>query len=64
MKQTALANVRQMSQLLEPNIDVIGVGGVHTGKDAFELILCGAKAVQVGTRHFREVRSNLIITLL
>jgi len=51
IKHTALANVRQMSQLLRPDIDVVGVGGVSSGTDAFELILCGAKAVQVGTCH-------------
>mmetsp|Transcript_43792 Transcript_43792/g.139591 ORF Transcript_43792/g.139591 Transcript_43792/m.139591 type:complete len:380 (-) Transcript_43792:109-1248(-) len=54
VKQIALANVRQMSQLLRADIDVVGVGGVKTGTDAFELILCGAAAVQVGTQHFGE----------
>lgn len=29
------------------DIDVVGVGGVATGKDAFELILCGGNAVCV-----------------
>ena len=28
--------------------------GVSSGKDVFELILCGAKAVQVGTCHWTE----------
>ncbi len=32
----------------------MGVGGVRTGWDAFEMILCGAKAVQVGTCHWTE----------
>lgn len=54
IKPVALANVRQMSQLLRPDIDVVGVGGVKTGRDAFELILCGAAAVQVGTMHWSE----------
>lgn len=58
IKPVALANVRMISQkLIEYNrtdIDVIGVGGVSTGRDAFELILCGAKAVQVGTCHWTE----------
>jgi dihydroorotate dehydrogenase (fumarate) len=54
VKHTALANVRQMRTLLSPKIDVVGVGGVETGTDAFELILCGASAVQVGTCHWRE----------
>ena len=54
MKHIALANVRQLSQLLREDIDVIGVGGVGSGQDAFDLILCGAKAVQVGTKHYKE----------
>ena len=58
VKQTALANVRQLSQMFEKkgrsDIDIIGVGGVASGKDAFELILCGARAVQVGTCHWTE----------
>lgn len=54
IKNVALANVRQMRLLLKPEIDVVGVGGVATGADAFALILCGASAVQVGTRHYRE----------
>ena len=44
VKHTALANVRMLYKLFEelerPDIDIIGVGGVHSGKDAFELILC------------------------
>ena len=54
VKYTALANVKQMRELLDPSIDVVGVGGVQSGKDAFELILCGARAVQVGTCHWTE----------
>lgn len=45
IKHIACANVRQLSQLLREDIDVIGVGGVGTGMDAFELILCGAKVL-------------------
>jgi dihydroorotate dehydrogenase (fumarate) len=58
IKQTALANVFMISQKLEAlgrsDIDVVGVGGVCSGADAFELILCGAKAVQVGTCFWTE----------
>ena len=53
-KYTALANVRKMRLLLNKSIDVVGVGGIETGQDAFEHILCGATAVQVGTCHWRE----------
>ncbi len=54
VKYTALANVRQMRQQLKPEIDVIGVGGIESGKDAFQMLLCGATAVQVGTCHWKE----------
>ncbi|MBI2012305.1 dihydroorotate oxidase [Candidatus Curtissbacteria bacterium] len=49
IKYTTLANVRRFYELFEDKIQVIGVGGVYSGIDAFELILCGASAVQVGT---------------
>lgn len=54
VKYTALANVRQMRTLLKDDIDVVGVGGIESGVDAFEMILCGASAVQVGTCHWKE----------
>ena len=58
IKPVALANVRTLYQKLieykRTDIDIVGVGGVSSGKDAFELILCGAKAVQVGTCHWTE----------
>ena len=53
-KFTALANVRQIRQQLTSEIDVIGVGGITTGQDAFLFLLCGASAVQVGTCHWKE----------
>jgi dihydroorotate dehydrogenase (fumarate) len=37
VKYTALANVRQMRTLLDDSIDVLGVGGVESGVDAFEI---------------------------
>ena len=30
------------------------MGGIYTGKDAFEHILCGASAVQIGTKLHKE----------
>ena len=54
VKHTALANVAQMRELLHDSIDVVGVGGVQSGRDAFEMVLCGAAAVQVGTCHWTE----------
>ncbi|MBI2664537.1 dihydroorotate oxidase [Candidatus Woesearchaeota archaeon] len=49
IKPTALANVRKFYELSEGKTPIIGVGGVFTGVDAFEYILAGATAVQVGT---------------
>lgn len=71
LKHIALANVRKFFLLMQhngrPDIDIVGVGGVHSGEDAFELLLCGASAVQVGTCHwaegppcFRRINSELL----
>lgn len=54
VKYTALANVRKLRELLDDSIDVVGVGGIKTGRDAFEMLLCGACAVQVATCHWIE----------
>ena len=49
IKPTALDNVHAFYQRLNPSIQIIGTGGVYTGRDAFEHILCGASMVQIGT---------------
>ena len=58
IKHTALANVRLLSlklaELGRGDVSVVGVGGVVSGRDAFELLLCGASAVQVGTCYWTE----------
>jgi dihydroorotate dehydrogenase (fumarate) len=58
IKPTALANIRQLYNRLaekgRSDIDLVAVGGCASGRDAFEFILCGAKAVQVGTCHWNE----------
>jgi dihydroorotate dehydrogenase (NAD+) catalytic subunit len=40
-----------------PGTPIVGVGGVQTGRDAAELLLAGADAVQVGTATFRDPRA-------
>jgi dihydroorotate dehydrogenase (NAD+) catalytic subunit len=40
-----------------PETPIIGVGGVQSGRDAVELLLAGADAVQVGTATFRDPRA-------
>ncbi|WP_461226376.1 dihydroorotate oxidase [Lacticaseibacillus suihuaensis] len=48
-KPIALANVRAFRQRLRDDIAIIGTGGVTTGRDVYELILCGASLVSLGT---------------
>ncbi len=40
-----------------PEVPIVGVGGVVTGRDAVELLQAGADAVQVGTATFRDPRA-------
>lgn len=40
-----------------PDAGIVGVGGVMNGRDAVELLLAGADAVQVGTATFAEPRA-------
>ena len=54
IKYTALANVRRFYELLDSKIQIIGVGGVYFGIDAFEFILAGASAVQIGTAFLQK----------
>ena len=50
LKPTSLANVRKFYTAHDhKNVDIIGCAGISSGIDAFEYILCGAKAVQIGT---------------
>jgi len=42
-------------------IPVIGCGGIISGKDALEYLLCGAKAFQIGTANLIDPRSALKI---
>ncbi len=54
VKPTALANVRAFYLRLNQDIAIIGCGGVESGKDMYEHILCGAHLVQVGTQLMKE----------
>jgi len=49
IKPVALANVRAFWKLFKGRLPIIGTGGVVSGRDIFEHLLCGATAVQVGT---------------
>jgi len=54
VKPIGLLNVHSFYQRLEDKIDIVGVGGVRNGTDAFEYALAGAKAVQVGSGFAHE----------
>lgn len=44
-----------------PELPIIGVGGVTSGHDALEMVLAGARAVQVGTAIFTDPAAPLRI---
>ena len=48
--------VRAIYQVREaiPDVSILGMGGVTSGKDAFELILAGASGVSIGTASFSD----------
>lgn len=48
IKPFSLMNVYTFTRAL-PKLDIVGCGGIMTGEDAFQYILAGASAVQVGT---------------
>ncbi|MFQ5932824.1 MAG: dihydroorotate oxidase [Nitrospiraceae bacterium] len=54
IKPVALANVRAFWKLFGGRVPIIGTGGIASGGDAFEHLLCGASAVQVGTAFVEE----------
>lgn len=57
IKPIALRMVHQAAQAV--SIPVVGMGGVASGEDAAEMILCGATAVQVGTATFWDPQRPL-----
>ncbi|MEY2638270.1 MAG: hypothetical protein RLZZ194_760 [Actinomycetota bacterium] len=48
--------VRAIYQVREalPNVSILGMGGVASGKDAFEMILAGASGISIGTASFGD----------
>lgn len=52
IKPLALKAVRDVYQAVK--IPVIGIGGIMTGSDAAEFLLCGASAVEIGTATLRD----------
>ena len=57
LKPTGLANVRKFYEIFQREnsiIKIVGCGGIESGADIFEYILCGAEMVQIGTQFYRE----------
>ncbi len=50
IKPVALYMVHQAAQAVD--LPIVGMGGIATGEDAAEFLVCGASAVQVGTATF------------
>ncbi len=53
VRPVAVRAVWQVHRAL-PDVPIIGMGGIRSGNDAFEFILAGASAVQVGTTIFND----------
>jgi dihydroorotate dehydrogenase (NAD+) catalytic subunit len=53
IRPVAVRCIWQVREAL-PDVPIIGMGGVRTGKDALELILAGAALVSVGTTIFHD----------
>lgn len=49
LKPIALGQVKQLRAILPERIDIIGCGGIATGRDVADFLNAGATAVQVGT---------------
>lgn len=57
LKPIALRCVIETRKAL-PEIPILGVGGVRSGRDVVEYVLAGAAAVGLGTIHFAEPRAG------
>ena len=53
IRPVAVRAIYQVHQAF-PNTPIVGMGGVASGRDAFELILAGASTVSVGTATFGD----------
>jgi dihydroorotate dehydrogenase (NAD+) catalytic subunit len=60
IKPVALRMVWEVHRAL-PEVPVVGIGGVESGRDVAEFLLAGASAVQVGTAIFRDPAAPLRI---
>lgn len=58
IRPIAVRCVYQVARAL-PGVPILGIGGVRSARDAVELLLAGAWAVQVGTANFFEPESAI-----
>lgn len=56
IRPVAVRAVWQVAEAL-PGLPILGMGGITSGRDAFEFILAGASAVSVGTALFSDPNS-------
>ena len=69
IRPIAVRAIYQVHQAF-PNTPIVGMGGVASGRDAFELVLAGASAVSIGTATFGnptavlQIRDQLSALLL
>lgn len=54
VKPVALANIWQLHQLFGESVVIFGCGGISSGADVFEHILCGASMCQIGSQLMKE----------
>jgi len=59
IKPIALRMVFQVASRID--IPVLGIGGIMSGDDALEYLICGATAIEVGTSNFIDPESCLTI---
>lgn len=56
IKPLALRMVREVYKAV--NIPIIGMGGIMDYRDALEFIICGARAIQIGTANFVNPKAS------
>lgn len=61
VRPVAVRNVFEV-HARRPDVPIVGVGGVATGRDAVEYLMAGARAVQVGTASFADPRASTIVS--
>jgi len=59
IKPIAIRMVWQVAQVVK--VPIIGIGGIMNAEDAYEFLLAGASAVQIGTANFVDVETPIKI---